>query len=152
MWPFTKTSTPTFAPTAADGPWEVKKYNDSGALLVVRVNMGLKRMSSLLGYQYHVGVVVPFRSPTTNGLPSRLETIELDAIEHLLRERFEADGSATLALAITTAGRREFIFYAAQEEPAKKTFPGIKKEIHSHEVQILTCLDKSWEIYRRFAA
>ncbi|MEO7714953.1 MAG: DUF695 domain-containing protein [Capsulimonas sp.] len=151
MWPFTKNSAQTFAPTAADGPWEVKKYNDAGSMLVVRVNMGLKKNGGQLGFHYHVGVVVPFRSPTSNGLPSRLETIELDAIEHLLRERFEGGGSAMLALAITTAGRREFIFYASQDEPAKKIFPSIQKEIGSHQIQILTCPDKAWEIYRRFA-
>jgi hypothetical protein len=150
MWPFSKkTRAPERLPI--DGPWSVLEGEHKGQILVVRSNTGYKGFGRVAGYEHQVGIAVPLRAPEPNGLPSRAENAELEAIEKSICAELEFEAESLLVAIISTGGMREFVFYTRDPKQVERRFDFLRKRIPTHQIQLMIQADKRWKVYARFA-
>jgi uncharacterized protein (TIGR01619 family) len=91
---------------------------------------------------------VKFRNPNEDGFPIEEEAEALFAIEDKLLEAAERDCTALFIGRITTAGRREFYFYAPAAEGWEATLAEVFAPFAEYEYQGGDQADSEWLHYR----
>jgi hypothetical protein len=134
-----------------DGPWMVGQGEFDGRVIVVRANTGASTFAGDARYGHRVGVAVPLRSPSADGLPEPEESAELDDVEDKLVDALTDGGTATFVLAITTAGMREFVFYTSNPTSVESRLEQLSREIETHELQHVIEHDPEWDVFKQFA-
>ena len=147
MWPFKKKA-PSPDQLPIDGPWSVGKGQNNGKLTIVRSNTGYREFGGVAGYEHQVGIAVPLRAPQPTGLPSPEEDGELGKIEDAICQSLEEQAESLLVAIITTGGMREFVFYTRAPQQLERRFEQLRKQIASHEIQLMIQSDKTWEAYK----
>ena len=66
-------------------------------------------------------------------------------------QRLEPGEESILALAITTSGICEFVFYAKNAPSVKTMILMLQTTIKSHPIQCYTAEDPGWGVYKSFA-
>ena len=115
--------------------------------MIVRLNTAYRQFASVPGYEYQVGIAVPFRLPEPSGLPSPEENVELDAVENNILDSLEDGAESLLVAVITTSGMREFVFYTRDRKALQRQFEELRQRTITHEIQLMIQPDKTWEIY-----
>jgi hypothetical protein len=131
--------------------WSVAKGTNNGCPMFLRVNDSLKPLASKPPFDHRFGVAVPLRAPDEQGLPTKEESEELNRIEDTLTATFTRTGKTVFAVAITTSGFREFVFYTSVAREIMPTMERLKNEITSHTVQFYVKPDPTWGLYLSFA-
>lgn len=83
---------------------------------------------------------------TDDGLPHEDESPQLEWIEDLLLAGAEERGVLPVAV-ISTAGMREFVFYAPDVTWVKGWAESLEKAVSTHEIQLMAEPDPEWEVY-----
>jgi len=130
--------------------WTVFEGDHNGKPLIARVNRGLLPLAGDSRYQYRVGVAVPFNSVGQNGLPSGEESWEVSEIEDLVAAELELHHESLFAIAITTGGMREFVFYTSDPQAVEKKLEALAQRIRSHQIQRVIQPDERWTVYHQF--
>lgn len=130
--------------------WTVCEGQYNGKPLIARVNIGLKPLVADSRYQHRIGVAVPFRSPDADGFPSGAESWKISEIEDLLADELELHHQSLFAVAITTNGMREFVFYTSDTQVAERKLEALAERIDSHQIQRVIAPDPDWSVYRQF--
>ncbi|MFA6274351.1 MAG: DUF695 domain-containing protein [Candidatus Paceibacterota bacterium] len=129
--------------------WEVAQAEVDGKPIFLR-HRSLKDAVGHVDYPFKIGIAVPFKSPTINGLLSDDEAEELGKIEDKLINLLDKEGLGVFAFSITFDGMREFVFYMSEWKPEF-----FEKEIKSfntksHQLQFIMETDPNWETFKQF--
>ena len=130
--------------------WGVGRGVRAGKPVFVRYRSGLKEAAGHTGYPFQIGVAVPLADPTREGLSNNEEAERLARLEDALDDALKQE--AVFAMAITTAGIREFVFYAKEWKPdyfAEKVSK--TGSTAGYKPQFMMRADREWEAYRAFA-
>lgn len=130
--------------------WAVGHADREGEAMFVRFRLGLKEAIGHPEYPYQIGIAIPLLSPNELGLVTDDEAEVLYRIEDRLTEALTLNDEAVFALALTSGGMREFIFYAKQSSP--EALEVKVKALHSegHELQFMMKEDAQWSTYTEF--
>jgi hypothetical protein len=132
------------------GTWAVYEGKHGDKPLIARFDTAYKNAQLRGARKVQIGVAVPFRNPTPNGLPdaedgSALGRIE-DAIQTLASDR------AVLVGVITTSKMREFVLYAATHDWLPAFHQELRKVGTPHDVQMIGKMDPDWRTYGQFVS
>jgi hypothetical protein len=134
-----------------ESKWSMLKGQNQGKPMLIRRNDSAKQLSSNSDFEYRFGVAIPLLNPNDLGLPSNEETEILNQIEDELCLQFEKDQVSILALAITTSGMREFVFYSRDTQEVEQKLKTIQEKFPAHEIQHYVEKDPKWILYKQFA-
>src|SRR5262245_14398099 len=145
MWPFKRRT--RSAEVHEEASWAVAQgqYNGSPLFARIRSEPGRAVRST---HGHRVGIAVPLRNPSPDGLPQGDEFADLDAIEDALTAAFEIDAKAVHVLSLTTSGMREFVLYTSDPGWAQAVFESLRAQVHSHELQLAIESDPTWSVYQ----
>lgn len=135
----------------AEGAWVLAQGEYDGRPLFARINTAVRGFAGDPRYGHRVGVAVPLRRPTPEGLPGPEESAELAELEEKLAATLSAAGMTLFVLAITTSGMREFIFYTADPDSVEPCIEGLAGNVETHELQLVVAQDPEWIVFRQFA-
>jgi hypothetical protein len=135
----------------SEAHWSVAHGELEGRPFFVRRNATAALLAGHPEYRFRVGVAVPLRGPNSDGLPTNEEMEELNVIEDSLCRCLEREQEALQVLAITTAGMREFVFYARSPALVGPCLTSLRSRITTHELQSYVEEDPKWSLYARFA-
>jgi len=133
------------------GPWALAQGTHQGKPIFVRINEGLRPIAGHPEFADQIGVAVPLHAPTDQGLPDEAESVELNAIEDALCDELLASNQSLLALVLTTGGAREFVFYTADKDAARRKATALGRRITTHRIQCRVRRDPEWRIFKQFA-
>ena len=148
MWPFKKKPLPPDRLPLPES-WAVSTGEYAGKVMLLRVHEGYRQYGGVAGYDHQVGIAIPLRSPTEQGLPTPEENIEIQAIEDTVEAALEAGGASLQVAVITTSGMKELVFYTTSPEAVKHRFEELRGQTSSHELQLMIQRDAGWKVYGR---
>jgi len=119
--------------------------------MIVRTNTGYREFRSVSGYEHQGGIAVPLREPEATGLPGPTESAILGELEDTICSLLEEQAESLLVAVITTGGMREFVFYTREPQRVEQRVAELRKQITSHEIQLIIQLDRTWRIFARLA-
>lgn len=127
--------------------WVIAQGVHDGKATFIRIQLSLRDAIGHPEYPYQIGVAVPLKDPTTEGLPKNSELEALNAIEDLL---YDTITDATLVATITTNGMREFVFYAKDWKPEifEAQVKMIEAKQGTHRLQFMMQQDSSWSTFK----
>jgi Family of unknown function (DUF695) len=132
---------------AVEDMWNVFQGTYDGRPLLVRGNIGAKKLVGSKAYPIKVGLAVPFRNPRPDGFPEPAEDAELGVVEETIIARIA--GHAVLVAVLTTNGMREFVAYTGDGSWLPEFDRGLQTAVTTHEVQIDARTDPDWSAYRQ---
>ena len=132
---------------AVEDTWNVFQGTYDGRPLLVRGNIGAKKLVGSKAYPIKVGLAVPFRNPRPDGFPEPAEDAELEVVEETIIARIA--GHAVLVAILTTNGMREFVAYSGDGSWLPEFDRGLQTAVTTHEVQIDARTDPDWSAYRQ---
>jgi hypothetical protein len=135
----------------AEGAWVVAQGEYNGRPLFARINTAVRRLAGDPRYGHRVGVAVPLRRPSPEGLPGAEESAELGELEEKLVSALTAAGTTLFVLAITTSGMREFVFYTSEPASVEPCIERLAGTVGTHELQLVVAQDPEWIVFRQFA-
>ena len=131
--------------------WSVGHGEYQGKQIITRFNMGLKAFVGDPDYPNQVGIAVPFKHQTENGLPTSDEIKQLDVIEDEIANRFTVANESVLAGVITTNNMREFVLYTSDPKAATSKAEKLQKDITTHTIQFVIHSDPGWQNFKDLA-
>jgi Family of unknown function (DUF695) len=140
-------------PSPFDAPdeWDILEGTHNGGPMIVRLRSGLRASAGHKDFGIQIGVAVPLKDPSSNGLPTTGEDHQLGTIEARLSRDLESSGRAVLAAVITTSGMREFVFYSGSKDWIQDWANGLQATTDTHQIQVLSQSDPKWSVYRSLA-
>ena len=130
--------------------WSISQGTDNGRPIFTRFNMGLKPYVGRSEFSHQVGMAVPLKAPTTDGLPTSEEAEQLDQIEDEIRNRLLIGNESLLAGVITTNGMREFVLYTSDPAAAMAKADELARSVHHHRIQVVVNDDPEWRVFSHF--
>jgi hypothetical protein len=149
MWPFTQKKQLSPDKLPVPDRWTLSRSQRDGKPIFVRTHTGYQEFRGVAGFEHQVGIAVPLRHADTEGLPTAIETQDLNAIEDAICSVFEPQCESLLVATITTAGVREFVLYTRNPDEVKRKFRLLGDRISSHKVHLRVQPDKGWDIYSK---
>lgn len=132
------------------GTWAVYEGKHGDKPLIARFDTAFKNARLRGARNVQIGVAVPFRNRTPNGLPDAEDALALRRIEEAI-QRLAAD-RAVLVGVITTSNMREFVLYSATHD----WLPAFHQELRSvgrpYDVQMMGKMDPEWRTYGQFVS
>ena len=131
--------------------WSILSGQENEKPMIVRRNDSIKHYAEQSDFSYRIGIAIPLLDPNEVGLPSEEEMKVLNQIEGELSCQLEKDGVSIQALAITTDGMREFVYYTSNSQVIEQVIYNARRKFPSHEFQYYVREDKEWSVYKEFA-
>jgi hypothetical protein len=131
--------------------WSVGQGTDDGKPIITRFNMGLKPYLGDSEFPNQLGIAVPFKQHSADGLPTTAEIKELDAIEDEIVKRFTVGNESLFAGVVTTNNMREFILYTSNAKAATAKAEKLRKDITTHAIQFEMHDDPEWQNFKNLA-
>ncbi len=130
-----------------DGPWLVAEGKHGDMTMFIRTNTGYRDYKSVLGFEHQVGIAVPLVEAEATGLPGPAELALLSEIEDALCKTLEEQAESLLVAVITTSGMQEYVFYTRAPHRVEQRIAALRKQIISHEIQLMIQPDPTWQVY-----
>ncbi|HUO90115.1 MAG TPA: DUF695 domain-containing protein [Rhizomicrobium sp.] len=131
----------------SDDRWDHYLCKMDGAIASVFVDMDLIDRAPLAALAMLVTARVPMLDPRPDGLSSSEEFDKLIEIEEALNKASEEAGAAYVGR-ITTAGERDFFFYAGEAPACEDHLLVALAPFTAYRAAIFSRDDKDWEVYR----
>jgi uncharacterized protein (TIGR01619 family) len=119
----------------------------NGALASVALDRSLRPKAPMANRPHLLWIKVQLRSPKPNGLSDRIELQALTDIEDQLRSQLRAACRAAEAGRITTAGRREFYFYGADDAGFRDAVAAVMQKFNAYKFDLGSRADPEWRQY-----
>jgi hypothetical protein len=129
-----------------EGSWMVVKGTQDEKPLIARFDTSAEQLKGR--YSIQVGVAIPLKEPTPEGLPTPAEDKQLSGIETTLLRK--VDEQSVLAGVITTGGMREFVLYTNSSTWLEAFHQALQAAVPTHEVQVIAKTDPDWSVYKSF--
>jgi len=149
MWPFSKKYPSRSAIKLVEELCFVHT-EEMGKPLVARFNAKAKPLIGHPEFANQASISVVLNTPAENGLTRDDENEQLRAIEAQIRETLEAENESLQVGAITTNGKKSYIYYTADPEGILAKFTQLCKRITTHRLEIKIEPDAGWGIYKRY--
>jgi hypothetical protein len=130
--------------------WSIGPGTQDGRPIFTRFNAGLKPYAGRPEFSHQLGIAVPLKNPTPDGLPTQAEAEQLNQIEDEMGRLLLAGNESLLAGVITTNGMREFVLYTSDPAAAMAKAADLARRVHHHEVQFVMNDDPEWKAFSRF--
>ena len=108
-----------------DGTFSVIEGEIDGRPLVAMIDMGLRELPARQGLSFFLGLSTSLINPTTEGLPSRGDTDNLNAWEGVVEARLQAVTKLVFVGRVTWNGHRELLYYVGSEQPTVEALNAI---------------------------
>ena len=128
--------------------WSVATGSDAGFPMIVRFRNQIPSGVHPADYPHLMAVSWEYQ-PQTNGMPSSEVTQRMEELEDLLDKGLEANREAFMTVAVTCKGRREWQWYARDDNEFMTLFNSALAGKPPFPVQISHQHDKEWAAYRR---
>src|SRR5579862_9059890 len=129
------------------GDWTSYFCNVNDVLASIFLNLELRASLPDKNRPNLLWVWVYMRSPREDGLSSQSEFDVLCAIDDMLNEKLSEKFDAVFCGRITTAGRREFYYYAAHSEQLQTEVENALSPFRGYEFDCGTKTDREWRQY-----
>jgi hypothetical protein len=133
------------------GPWRLAQGTHQDRPILVRINQGLREIAGHPEYPDQVRIAVRLRAPTDLGLPDEKESEDLNALEDALCEMLLEANESLLALVLTAGGVREFVFYTADREAARRKATAVGRAAGTARFRLTLHRDPDWQVFKQFA-
>ena len=90
-----------------------------------------------------------FQSPTSNGLPSPSDSLQVAQFEDRLIEAVESDNHSILSLVLTGKGQREFSFHTADPQGFVERLSHMPQEEDRYPIEIYCYEYPTWDYVNR---
>lgn len=130
--------------------WSVAKAIVDGAPLILRINIGARKYVAHPELPTRLGVTVAFNVPNEHGFCSAAEGEQLSILEDALTAALLKVQAGFPVLAVTTAGKREFIYYVRDEQAAAWAVDAVGSDISTHKFEYGFVPDAEWNYFRQF--
>lgn len=130
--------------------WSVAKAIADGAPLILRINIGARKYVAHPELPTRLGVTVDFNVPNEHGFCSSAEGEQLSNLEDALTAALLKQQAGFPVLAVTTAGKREFIYYVRDEQSAGKAVESVRSEGSTHKLEYGFERDAEWSYFKQF--
>lgn len=137
--------------TSKDSKWVVAQMEYDGAPLIVRANCSAKDWVGHPLLSVKIGCAIPFKKPSTNGMPDQLENEQLLRVEDVILEEFGKLFSGLLVLVLTTGKMRELVFYVESSDRIDEAKSLVQLRVKSHIVQFISVHDPKWSAFHKFS-
>jgi hypothetical protein len=129
--------------------WDIAEGIDGDNPIFIRTRSLIKEAVGHPEYPFQIGVAVPLKHPTPDGLPTNQEAHLLNDIEDKLTKVLT---TSVLVMIITTSGMREFVFYEKtwRPEELEAQVKSVNKEHPDHQLQFIMKHDPNWSIIKPF--
>lgn len=128
--------------------WKVFQGTYGESPMILRVDEAYRHGKPPAGYEYQMGVTVPFKDASPDGLPGPADMGDLEVVEDLVA----SEPRGLLVAVITTQGMREFVLYTADPSWVEDWAHELGARVPGHEVQVMVQGDPGWETYRQLLA
>lgn len=115
----------------------------------IMVDVGLREAAPDLRREHLYWVLVRLNEPSPEGMTTSLESIQMGYIEDLLTDQCSRAGAQFVGR-ITTAGRREFYYYAAHNAPFTTAVHEAMRKFPAYQFELGDQDDPNWSHYRDF--
>jgi len=89
------------------------------------IDMGLRKLPARQGLSFFVGLSTSLINPTSEGLPTRSDTDNLNAWEGAVEARLQAVTQFVFVGRVTWNGHREVLYYVRDEQPTVEALNAI---------------------------
>lgn len=132
----------------ANEQWDSYFRQIEGKPASIRVNLGLQEIAAVVDKPHLIQVNLIFRHPREDGLSSREESEMLWEIEDRLVPLLKERCHALHAGCITTAGRREFYFYAAATGSSEEVIREVSEAHSTYFLSTSVRNDPAWILFQ----
>jgi hypothetical protein len=108
-----------------DGTFSAIQAEIDGRLLVAMIDMGLRELPARQGLSFFLGLSTSLINPTSEGLPTRSDTDNLNVWEGVVEARLLAVTKLVFVERVTWNGRRELLYYVGNEQPTVEALNAI---------------------------
>lgn len=129
--------------------WTASGGTEHGQVLFTRQNLVAAAPAGRAAYPFRVAVAVPFHNPNEYGLPATEEAVQIDLIEDQLVAALK-DTKSVHVLVLTSAWKREFVFYTSEPERAREKLEALRAAALTHEIRYVLSEDPDWSVYSAF--
>jgi hypothetical protein len=119
--------------------------------MIVRVNTVAGKYRGHPGLPYRLGIAIPLRAPTAQGLPNDQELAVLADVENALVTLLPSNRGILIAV-ITTSAMREFVLYVSSPDCASTALNAAAGCASAYDVQQYVARDADWSGYDEIAA
>ena len=123
--------------------------SDNGFPMIVRFRNKIPEGVQPSDYPHLMAIAWSYE-PQTNGMPSREITHQMEEFENLLDKGLESRREAFMTVAVTCNGRREWQWYARDQDHFIRLLNSALAGRSPFPVQISHQDDKEWAAYQRF--
>ncbi len=134
----------------AQDSWGLFKGTRDGKPLLLRLNMSAERFAGNEKFKHEVGIALPFRSQSADGLPSDETNTALGKVEDKVVGELEKKNLCVFVAAVTTDKIRELVFYTSDPGALFTQVETLKAELSPQDIQLLVQEDSGWNIYKFF--
>jgi hypothetical protein len=124
--------------------WIIAEGQHEGKRLIVRLNVGAEHIANDKRYPFRIGIAIPFKSPSADGMPKEDELLLFGRIEDMIVDRFSVDQVGILCVAITTHGMRELVIYSKTND-VKQMMEDICTHFPEYDFQHYAKQDRKWD-------
>jgi hypothetical protein len=103
-------------PSAETAAWNIADGIKGGQPIVLRYRPELHPFLGDARYPRRLSITWNYPCDNSSGMPSHLQSDEMQKFEDLLQAHLDADGTAILAFVRTHAGSRSWIYYIADAQ------------------------------------
>jgi hypothetical protein len=142
---------PGSLPIDTDSDWQAGSgtLDDSPAILLLHA--GLQPVAGHPAYDRRLTVSIHFNLTSEEGLPATNEEFEaVSGLGDRIGEALRADQESLLALAITTQGRRDLIFYTSNADAALKRLEPFRAGQQTYKITADVEWDTYWAMFGSF--
>jgi hypothetical protein len=134
-----------------EGNWNLLRGTVGESAAMMLLNAGLLPYAGHPGYDRRLVVSLPFHESDENGMPATEEEFAVVCdLGEQIGAALETDQESLLALAITTQGRRDLIFYTSDAGAALERLAPWRTGAQEYELAVDVERDTFWAAYRSF--
>ena len=131
--------------------WVARSPGGSQTAVDVSRNEAAASLSGNPRFDTRFTVTLPYTKADARGLPDASELPSLSHIEDLLTVRLQSRRTAVVALKLTGAKARRFVFYTRDVDWAGEVVKQVNSEVPARTLSVASEADPGWTLYKSFA-
>jgi hypothetical protein len=129
--------------------WTLQQRQVDGGPVFLRINTAAKAIQGHPELPCRLSVRIALLHSNAHGLPSREESIQLEAIENEMARVMEPAQDGYFVAATSTNGVRELMFYVRGPKHAELALLAAEKVASGHRLESVVEEDKNWDAYKK---
>jgi hypothetical protein len=133
--------------------WSLNMIESEGVPISIRYREGVRNAVGHPEYPLQIAVAVRLLDPSEVGLTNAAEAERLYEIEDALTASLAKDDEVVFVMSRTSAGIREFIYYAQPNDLAyyEAQIDTVRTQFTEHDIQCMMRSDPAWTLFAQFS-